>query len=60
MEIKKNFTTQNGSTVDFTVNCSVSNTNTDDKKELLSQFAETSREIYLEIATELDKINRTP
>lgn len=60
MEFKKSFTTEKGSTVDFTVNCSVSNTNTDDKNELLSRFAETSREMYLEIATELGKINRIP
>lgn len=55
MEFKKSFTTEKGSTVDFTVNCSVSNTNTDDKNELLSRFAETSREMYLEIAADINK-----
>ncbi len=60
VEFKKSFTTQKGSTVDFTVNCSVSNITADDKKELLSRFGETSREIYFEIAAKLDKINRTP
>lgn len=58
MEFKKSFTTQKGSTVDFTVNCSVSNTNTDDKKELLSRFAEISREIYLEIAADISKFEK--
>lgn len=60
MEFKKSFTTQKGSTVDFIVNCSAEKTTDDDKKELLSRFAETSREMYLEIAAELGKINRIP
>jgi len=58
MEFKKSFTTQKGSTVDFTVNCSAENATIDDKKELLSRFAETSRKIYLEIATELGKTDK--
>lgn len=60
MEIKKDFTTENGITVTISVNCTVSKMTENEKNKLLSRFAEYSRGIYLEIGEEIDKVNKMP
>lgn len=60
MVIKKTFTTGSGATVNISVNCKLPKITEDEKNQLLRRFSEYSREIYLEIAEEINKINKTP
>ena len=60
VDIEKAFTTENGATVNISVNCNLPKITEDEKNQLLHRFSECSREIYLEIAEEINKINKTP
>ena len=60
MECKREITAENGITIEILVNCTVAKVTEDEKLKLLSRFAKCSRDIYLEIAEEFNKVNRKP